>query len=508
MSMNGVMFWSSIGGCLFGIFATLIYGVGNREIILCFVCACVCIGVARTDTRYAFILLSIAIVCITSGVGILRTQSELLHTVSVLDQYREQRVLVEGDVVEEPDERDTSLRVVVRVRSITDFATRTQVALDERMLVLLPPHTGSTYGDHLIVSGTVTTPQVFKTNSGRDFDYLGFLHAQGIDHILSFAKLVESEQDSGIWTVSIIYHIKNLFQKGERLVLPEPHASLASGILIGDKRSVGPDITLDFQRTSLTHVLVLSGYNITVVVDWMMSILSRVSPVIQSMGSLFVVVFFVILSGGSASAVRAGGMVLIVVVARRLTRTFDPLRALVVVTVGMVLWNPRIVFHDPSFQLSFLATLGLIVCSPYVSRYCTWITESYGIRELIVATCSTQITVAPYILYSSGTVSLVALPANMVVLIAMPLAMAFSAIAGFAGAVLGHLGTVFALPAYLTLSYILYMTHLFALVPYASITIRHISLVLLYAWYGGLIVYLFFNEYMQNGRQSRPFQKT
>ena len=141
----------------------------------------------------------------------------------------------------------------------------------------------------------------------------------------------------------------------------------------------------------------------------------------------------------------------------------------------MVLWNPYTLLFDPSFQLSALATLGLIVFTPHVAKVLGFIPARMHLREIAASTLATQLTVLPLLLYQSGTLSLVALPANLLALIAVPPAMALSAFASLAGIIAGTLAPFFAFPAYALLSYIISVAEFFASLPFASITLGAFS---------------------------------
>src|SRR5690606_22248100 len=94
-----------------------------------------------------------------------------------------------------------------------------------------------------------------------------------------------------------------------------------------------------------------------------------------------VVAFFILMTGGAATAVRAGLMALLAVYARTSGRTFLALRALGFACLVMVLWNPYTLLFDPSFQLSALATAGLILFTPLFAAHLTWVSPKWGIRE-------------------------------------------------------------------------------------------------------------------------------
>jgi len=161
----------------------------------------------------------------------------------------------------------------------------------------------------------------------------------------------------------------------------------------------------------------------------------------------------------------------------------------------MVLWNPYILAFDPGFQLSVLATAGLIAFTPIVVTRLKFITPRLHVREITATTIAAQIAVLPLLLYQTGNLSLVALPANFLVLLAVPWAMLFSAIAALGGLIFSSLvlggveglGVVVGFPAYALLSYIIEAAKLFASLPFASVALPAFSAWWLVPMYGALL---------------------
>lgn len=222
-------------------------------------------------------------------------------------------------------------------------------------------------------------------------------------------------------------------------------------------------------------MVVLSGYNITVVINAISYALASLSRVFQFGGSIFVVLFFVLMSGGAASAVRAGAMALVAVLARATGRSYLAGRILGVVAFLMVLWNPYELAFDPSFQLSTLATLGLIAFTPIFAERLTWFTERFGVREIAASTLATQLTVLPLLLYQNGQLSLVALPANLLALLPVPFAMLASFIAAVGGVLFDSYAVPLAYPAYILLAYIIGVAKFFAALPFAAVSVSAFS---------------------------------
>jgi len=157
--------------------------------------------------------------------------------------------------------------------------------------------------------------------------------------------------------------------------------------------------------------------------------------------------------------------------------------------IVMLVSNPSLLLYDPSFQLSFIATLGLILLSKPLEHLFVWM-RSRTLGEITTATIATQIAVLPLLIFSFGEVSLVALPVNLLVLPTVPLAMLLGFLTGVAGVlplVSVLLAPVLGALAFLVLSFELLIVDLFARIPLASVSVPPLSLatvLLLYALLG------------------------
>ena len=266
-------------------------------------------------------------------------------------------------------------------------------------------------------------------------------------------------------------------------VVPEPEASLLGGLLLGAKESLGKEILDDFRKVGLIHIVVLSGYNITIVAETIMrvfSFLPRTLPIIFGGGSI---ILFAIMTGGSATVVRASIMSLIVILGKATGRMHNAALTLFIAAFLMLLHNPRILAFDPSFQLSFLATLGLVYLSPALEKYFHFVPGKWQIRELFLSTISTQIFVMPLILYNSGNFSAVALPVNLLVLVFVPLTMLLGFLTGVWGFVSGTLSLFFGFLVSGLLYYDLKIVEFFSSLPFASFNIPSFPLWLMISMY-------------------------
>ena len=197
--------------------------------------------------------------------------------------------------------------------------------------------------------------------------------------------------------------------------------------------------------------------------------------------------------GGGGRVFCAGVMALLILFARATGRIYDATIGLCLAALGMVLWNPMVLAFDASFQLSFLATVGLMYLAPHAEVLFAWIPKRFGFRDFAVATVATQIFVLPMLLYMTGIFSLVALPVNMLVLLVIPLIMFL----GFMIALFGMAGVLFAAPfsfvAFVLLEYILRVARFFDGFFWSALTVPTLPffiVVLLYIAYGIGIFFL------------------
>ncbi len=247
----------------------------------------------------------------------------------------------------------------------------------------------------------------------------------------------------------------NFIHTIERL-LPEPHASYLGGILVGARSSIPYDLKRDFIKTGTMHITALSGYNVSIIAKYLHLIFRSVA------WSLFGIVLFVLATGASSSVVRAALMGSLLVVTAKAGRQYSALHALLAAAFCMIFFSPKILFEDIGFQLSVAATAGIILLPPYLERGLWWMSEKFQIRESFLVTLSAQIATLPIVLYYFHTFSLISPLVNLLVLPTIPWVMLFGALVGVCGFLSIFLGSLIAWPAYLLLSYQIFVIQFFA----------------------------------------------
>jgi competence protein ComEC len=300
---------------------------------------------------------------------------------------------------------------------------------------------------------------------------VSYLAKDNIHFVVFYPEILKLDSNQGNFLQAKLFFVKNIFLQKIKKVLPEPHASLAGGEILGSKQALGQNLLDKFRTTGVVHIVVLSGYNVTIVADAIAKSLSFLPRIFGGALGIIGIILFALITGAGATIVRASIMASLVVIARIFGREADALRLLFIAGLFMVLHNPSIVLYDISFQLSFLATYGLIVISPRIEKYFLWVPEKFQFREITLATISTQIFVLPLLVHNIGELSLVSLPVNLLVLIVVPMTMLFGFLTGLISIILPLLAWPFAFVSFLLLEYQIRLVDFFSGIPFASIKI-------------------------------------
>ncbi|MDP2655047.1 MAG: ComEC/Rec2 family competence protein, partial [bacterium] len=414
-------------------------------------------------------------------------------------------------VVGDPDIREKSQRIALEVEKGGERVGA---------LAVMPLKNHVAVGDRVRVYGTLSLPQAFETENGRTFRYDKYLEARGIRFLIQFGAIYTTEDAPWYSLPAALARIKHSFLDGLARSLPKTDAALAGGIVIGGKQGLGEELQDAFIRSGLVQIIVLSGYNVMIVAEWVMIFFAycRLPRRLQYFAGGAALLLFVGIAGISATAVRAAIMAVIALYARATGKNYAASRALLFTVLLMLIWNPLYLIFDPGFGLSVAATAGIIWLSPIIERFLEARRERFlrvimhsatfpsGKAErsqkpfssnfwinAVATTLAAQVSVLPLLLYNIGLFSLVALPANILVNPLVPLAMAGAAIAGVVGMILGSfmpiVATVVGYPAYVLTSYFIFIAEKSSALPFAAFNLPLFSFWLVIIAYATLIYF-------------------
>jgi competence protein ComEC len=270
---------------------------------------------------------------------------------------------------------------------------------------------------------------------------------------------------------------------GDSMTLEE--AGLAVGYLVGKKQALSAELNSALVIAGLTHVVVASGYNLTILVRLARRVLSRHSKYLAFYVGLVLVVAFVLVTGFSPSMSRAAVVAVISLGAWYYGRKLHPMVILSIAGGLSVLYDPSYAWGDLGWQLSFAAFFGVMVLAPLMQSYFLGDRNSGWLGQVLIETTAAWIMTLPIIASSFGQVSVISVFANALVLPLVPLAMLLSFIAGLGAVILPAFATLIGLPAAVLLGYMINVVYFAADLPWASLDVEIDGLVVAVAF--GLI---------------------
>ncbi len=378
-------------------------------------------------------------------------------------------LLLEGVVIETPDVRDSYVGLRIDVDHVHLAPDLPALPVRGRALVYAPRLEPWSYGDRVQAAGRLETPPVFETFSYRDY-----LAGQGIHSLMRDPRvsLIASRQASPLSQILFDYRARAL-----RVVyhlFPDPEASLLAGILLGVETGIPPEVRLAFDRTGTSHIIAISGFNLTLVGGMFIGVFGRwLGPRRGALAAGMAIAVYTLLVGADPPVVRAAIMAGIGLLARRLGRQTEALASLGAAAWVMTLIRPAALW-DVGFQLSFAATLGLILYATPLRqtllrllerRIGSDMAERLGgpLAEFGLFTLAAQATTLPLMLYYFQRLSPASLLANPVILPAQPALMGLGGLAVILGTIWPPLGQPLA----------------WATWPFAAFTIRAVE------WFAG-----------------------
>ncbi len=275
------------------------------------------------------------------------------------------------------------------------------------------------YGDKLKVQGTIKQP--YSESYGR------YLAKERISGVITFAETERLSSGHGSKIKNFLFGVKKKMIASFQQLLPPEESTLLAGLTLGERGEFSEDFKEAMAKSGTTHLVALSGYNITIIVSTVMALFAwfLIRRRTAFFFTILVILGFVLMTGAEASVVRAAIMGIMVMVAGEIGRFFDFRNAIILAGLVMVLENPKVLVYDVGFELSFLALLGIIYLKPAIIRFFR-VTEKPGFlswRENFFTTAGAQLMVVPLLISNFGSFSLTSLAANVVVLEFIPVTM-------------------------------------------------------------------------------------
>jgi len=404
---------------------------------------------------------------------------------------RDYDLLITGYLVEPPDYRDayTNLRLNVTHVDTGDGN------LEAGGLILVRVSNNQTYhyGDVLRLRGKLKTPP-----ENEDFSYRDYLAAKNIHSYMSSAEVTLLPGRGGNSISAALYALKERSLANIYRIFPDPESSLLAGILLGVDTGLTRALQQAFKNTGTAHIIAISGFNISIIAGIFFAFFSKfLGPRRGTLLAILGIAFYTVLVGGEAAVVRAALMGSLALFARQVGRRQVALNTLLLVAAVMAIWNPLYVW-DVGFQLSFFATLGLILYGTPFSEFANQVIARYFpastaekaaelFSEFVLLTLAAQLTTIPIMAYHFQRISLVSFIANPFILPAQPAVMILGGIAVMLSLVWIPLGQIAAWSAWPFAAYTIRMVELFDRVPHGTLYLGDVSIWFAILFYAALL---------------------
>ncbi|MGH2621595.1 MAG: ComEC/Rec2 family competence protein [Anaerolineales bacterium] len=401
-------------------------------------------------------------------------------------------VVLTGIVSDFPDVRDRYIGLRVAAESVQYSSTNGPLPVSGAALVQASRFGAYSYGDRVQATGYLETPK-----ETEEFSYRDYLARQGIHSLMEQAAVVRVAERQASPVLQIVFDLRQRAFETVHALFPDPEASLLAGILLGIESGIDSEVREAFNVTGTTHIIAISGFNLTVLAGLVISLFGRWFGMRRgAVAAAIAILVYTLLVGADAAVVRAAIMGGLALLARYLGRQAHALASLSAAAVAMSLLNPQVLW-DVGFQLSFAATLGLVLYADPIKRGFVrlashWVQPERAaawagpVGDYLLFTLAAQLTTLPLTALHFRRLSLVALVANPIILPAQPLLMMLGGLAVLAGLIWQPIGQLLAFVAWPFAAYTVRAVSLLASIPGAALELDPVALPMVVALYAAI----------------------
>ena len=402
-----------------------------------------------------------------------------------------------GRVVTQPEIKNIYQVFDVQVIEENSSVQNNKNKVTANVRVRVPLYPGYRVGEEFIFTGKVMPPPSIFSHAGtKTFDYNSYLRINNVGSEMYYPKVViHTIETKKTFVEKLMSHKQSLLQI-IKMYVNSPASALAGGMLLGDSQ-MSKELIQTFRVSGLSHIVVLSGFNIAILITALLLLLKVVPIIIRVILVALFVTMFVIMVGGEASVLRATLMAFVSLLALLVGRAYVAYQALLISLLLIILYSPLSLVYDVSLHLSFLATAGIVYMNDGIKMFIPKYIPK-GCQDIISTTLSAYFATLPYVMYTFGTASIYAIVANLLVLVFVPLVMLLTVGVVFMSFISSTLTYPFGYVTTLFSDYIIWVARLVEVLPYASlsVTISYGSMVCMYVILIG--IYFFLTTYKKD----------
>ena len=415
---------------------------------------------------------------------------------------RNYQLLITGSLAEPPDYRDKYTNLTLDVEAVDTGDGDLQAS--GRLLVRVLPNEEYQYGERIRLRGELKTPP-----ENEEFSYRDYLARQNIHSYMTKTEVTRLPGNDGNPVWRLVYAFKSKLVENTYKIFPDPEASLFAGILFGVDTGLPKKLQEAFKNTGTAHIIAISGFNIAIISGLFFSIFKTILKNERLGAALAVVSVFLyaFLVGADPAVMRAAFMGSLSLFARQIGRRNAGLNTLAFVALVMALINP-LTLWDIGFQLSFFATLGLILYAEPFSNITANLIEKISktdnsaiisiINDNVILTLAAQVMTIPLMMYYFNRISVISFIANPFILPVQPAVMILGGLAVFVSLILLPLGQLLAWVAWPFAGYTIRVVEFFDKIPNGVIVLGDVPLWFIYMTYASLLLVTFSWSSIQN----------
>jgi competence protein ComEC len=447
---------------IFGIFLSSIFKIPLFLILAILIFGILLISIPPFSKMAGLVIIGLCLIFL--ALGIFHHQTVLLKIEnSPLQKFIGREVNFIGFVGREPSIGEKSQKLVIQINGI-------------KILVITNRYPEYQYGDKLKITGKLEEPKEYQ-----GFNYKNYLLKDRISAQIYFPKIELVERNRGNFLMKNLISFRQKLEESLENILPLPQSAILEALLFGKEENISKQWKEKLNLTGTRHIAAVSGMNITIISNFILGFLLWLGLWRNQAFylSIILIIFYILMIGAPASAIRAGIMAILFLTAQHFGRLSSASRAIVFAATLMLWQNPLILRWDIGFQLSFLATMGIIYLQEILSEKLKKIPDFLQLRSNLSATLAAQIFVFPILIYNFGQISIISPLTNIFILPLIPVITILGFIFSFIGIFWQGLAQILSWPTWLGITYILKIVDLSSKISWASLTFQNVPWIFL-----------------------------
>ncbi len=389
----------------------------------------------------------------------------------------DQEISLNGTIIGEPEYRINQQKFEFKSEEVSG-----------KVLITTELYPKYYYGDQLEIFGKLQEPIVFE-----DFNYKEYLRKDEIYSVSYYPSINLMQKNQGNWFFQRIFNFKDKLRNVIEQTLLPPQSSVLKAVFLGDKYGLSNQLKEKLNITGTRHIVAISGMHM-IIMTQILLFLGLALGLWRHQVFYFVLIiliFYIIMIGAPPSAIRAGIMASLLLLAQRFGRLRTAGRSIVFAATIMLIFNPLLLKLDVGFQLSFLATLGIVYLKPIIDKRIENWPNSFKLKDILTMTLAAQCSTLPVLIFHFGRLSLISPLANILIVPLLPVIMIGGIVLSLSGCIWIGFAQIIAWLIYLVLNYLILVVEYLSKIPLAVIEFKSISLIILIGYYLFLIFFIY-----------------